>query len=202
MKRFFETGKIYFVIVILATGIFLSIGYAAINLSQLIPIDANGWLSFFGALLGSVVTVIGAYFLSYYQIELHKREGQKEDSDIILLLLQNEFFINQKTFRDKYLPFDASSKVRTFGNECIFETSDWKEFRLEIIKLKNKNYVRSIVSLYNFLEQINLSIAHGPYVLGAGLQEIMFNSLESYFSEVENIYEEIESQFDGLLNGD
>ena len=199
MKRLWEIGKIYFFLLFLAIVVFLIIGYISINLSHVLIIDANGWLIFFGALFGSVVTVLGAYFATYFQRDLRSTEVQTENSDIVLLLLQNEFFANQRTFRDKYLPFDASTKVRTFGNECLFETADWKLFRLEIIKMKNKHDVQSLINLYNFFEQINVSIQHGPYMMGAGLQEIMFNNLQSYFSEVETIYDKMESQFDDFL---
>lgn len=127
--------------------------------SELSGIDRASWLGFFASMLGTIITLIGAYFLNEIDSRDKENKERKFAEKVIFVFLENEIKFNLDMARIERIKVKLNEEnvLRTnilqygFSNEFVFDEFDKIKFQIlsydtEITKLT--------IEVYNFLYRL------------------------------------------------
>jgi len=192
--------KIVIVVLFLVLLASIGVGYVSNQMAILVhyQIKAEVWLTFYGTLIGSGISVMAAVVLAQRQINANKKLQDnnlsleyKNIKTLLDLLLKDEIIRNHKIFKEKYKKHKNVKGSFNITNEYKFIVTEWPPLKNNTVKLINDiNYtdmVVNIITLYNCLIDINQRIE-------------MYISITYEGNEVKNIINKLEGLFDKALN--
>lgn len=167
-------------------------------MSKMVNISSEAWLNFFGTILGSGMTVYGAYLVTIKQIDennkellVEKNEKNKIVQQLIVLLIKDEVDKNKKIYNQILKAKKQANKDRYIltGDEVFFD-DEWIAFKYEILKSINCESINmlilSLTKLYNTLKKINEEINKYKDDKFPPPKELcnMFDDLDNLFMDV------------------
>lgn len=181
----------------------------AIFLSKYTNIDKASWLNFLGTIIGSGITVFGAYIVTVKQIkdnnkkyDFDKNEQYKSILQLIAFLLENEVDYNKGIYDEKYEKLLGDQGTVIINEEFKFACEEWTLIKHDAIKLINngemRNAIINIVKLYSKFEKINNEIERGRnlnrgYKMHGNECSIVVTELKFLFEDAMNSLCDIEN---------
>ncbi|WP_370561584.1 hypothetical protein AB5567_06140 [Lactiplantibacillus plantarum] len=132
------------IIIFWGIGLFI---YLVSLFTRLQPADWNGWLGFFGSLLGSIIAIFGVY----WQVSVQSKKSQedaKKQKDLLSQQLKNEKESQYRQARPFFLVSQEETDFRKTQNDHIegiraCEDCDWENEALNPSALNEYNIYSS-----------------------------------------------------------